>query len=231
MILLYLVRPGNSNEELRYSLRSAARNLDVDEVWTVGYQPLWLTNVRHIPGNTGPSKQVNVYNNLRAACAHPAIPQDAVVMNDDFFILTRTPEIPVWYRGSLHGHIESLGRRNDWWSRSMRATRLWLEHRGHTSCRSFELHLPFPVDTGKMGTVLTEAADYQPGNPPQWRTLYGNRWEVPAVQIFDVKIERYGTLQPAAGMLSTTDTSWVRSPAAAAVRAMFPKQSPYERTP
>ena len=51
MDAVYYVRPGDRNDELRYSLRSLA-NLPHDRVWIVGHTPPWVTGIESIQGNT-----------------------------------------------------------------------------------------------------------------------------------------------------------------------------------
>ena len=69
--IVYVVRPGERNEELRYSLRSLS-NLPHGRVWIAGYMPKWVTGVEHIPSPAKPGSHVHAKANLRAACQHPA---------------------------------------------------------------------------------------------------------------------------------------------------------------
>lgn len=73
--------------ELRYSLRSMA-DLDINEVWIVGYKPSWIKNVRHIPYSTiryhgtekalsAAHKEVMVYDSSDA--------DEVVIMSDDIY--------------------------------------------------------------------------------------------------------------------------------------------------
>jgi hypothetical protein len=47
--VVYVVRPGNRNEELRYSLRSIAAHLPHRRVWLAGFCPSWVRNISFIP--------------------------------------------------------------------------------------------------------------------------------------------------------------------------------------
>ncbi len=42
--VVYVVRPGDKNEELRYSIRSVIANLPHRKVWIAGYKPTWLSD-------------------------------------------------------------------------------------------------------------------------------------------------------------------------------------------
>ena len=227
---VYLVRPGDQNDELRYSLRSLEANLPPGDVAIVGYRPTWVTGVLHIPGNRyGTNKQRNVYDNVLTAARCDVLPDQVVWMNDDF--ITLAPAVPAMaHRCTLAEHIDGLTSRS-WWYRSLRATADWLRHNGHDDPLSFELHRPFPTDRRLMADALVRAAKVQPGNPPQWRTLYGNVAVAAGHDVgpreADGKVYRADTPEPAGPWLSTTDASF---PAVRAkVEALFPEASRWER--
>src|SRR5690606_9190627 len=103
--VLYFVKDGERNEELRYSLRSLA-NFDHDRVVIVGGKPSWVTGVDFFRGNRFPGKWGNVYDNLRIACEH--VDGEFVVMNDDIFITRPTTLLPSLHRGSLTDHLAKV---------------------------------------------------------------------------------------------------------------------------
>ena len=227
---VYLVRPGDQNDELRYSLRSLEANLPPGDVVIVGYCPTWVTGVLHIRGNRfGTHKQRNVYDNVLTAARCDALPDQVVWMNDDF--ITLAPAVPAMaHRCTLAEHIDGLTTRS-WWWRSLKATDAWLRHQGHDDPLSFELHRPLPGDRRLMAEVLTRAASVQPANPPQWRTLYGNAAMAAGLDAGprepDGKVYRADTPEPSGPWLSTTDASFrvVRD----RVAALFPEPSRWER--
>jgi hypothetical protein len=222
--VVYFVKRGDKNEELRYSLRSLA-NLPHGRVWIVGHVPRWVDNVEHIPGNRHSTKWRNVYDNLQLACEHG--PDRFVVMNDDFFVMALMWRLPSLYRGTLDRHIASC-RQSDW-RRSLVATKAWLAGQGITSPLSYELHVPVVMDRARLGEVLDLA--HTAGTLPQWRTLYGNYWQVPALMAPDCKVRT--TRQewtPGGPFISTDDGTWRSHPAGRAVREAFPDPSPYEVT-
>ncbi|AID58986.1 hypothetical protein PBI_GAIA_170 [Mycobacterium phage Gaia] len=174
---LFPIRPGDNNEELRFSLRSLEANMPEGDVWTVGYKPKWLRGVTHIKGNLWDSSASNVFNNIRVACEHRRIPSHVIVMNDDFFAVDPIGTVPLYYRSTLTEHLalpRLVRERNQWWAQSLRTTRLILQGHGIADPLSYELHMPFPVNTGKMAEVLNMVSAVTPENPPQWRSLYGN---------------------------------------------------------
>lgn len=232
MNLVYFVRPGEANEELRYSLRSVEANLPVESVSIVGYCPSWVTGVQLIQGNRfGGDKMRNVYDNVRIIAEAPDLPDEVVVMNDDFFIREPTTGFETCYRSTLREHIFGLRHLGSWWAQSLRATYCWLrDEHGIDEPLSYELHRPLPIVRALMAETLQAAADYQPENPPQWRSLYGNLHTASGgQQVRDGKVHRAHVV-PTGAFLSTDDTNWTRSETGHVVREMFPTPSAYERT-
>ena len=95
MLLICPVRPGDTNEELRYALRSWETNLHPVQQWderlslmTVGYKPSWLNPDEHVEGNRYTSMPLAVFDNVRlGAEAADMCGESVVFMNDDFFCL------------------------------------------------------------------------------------------------------------------------------------------------
>lgn len=227
--ILYPVRPGESNEELRFSLRSLV-NVPHGRVWMVGYRPSWVRGVEFIAGgNTDdPAPRANLYNNLLLACRHPDMPDDVVVMNDDFYFIGPTERVPVLHRkDSLAQQVASViskaGPRG-WWQESLAATQLCLQAR-YPDALSYELHVPFPCDRHAMADTLQRFANVTPHNPPQWRTLYGNTQQIGGAAHADVKSLRPGPIHRP--FHSSDDMSWRYF--RARMMDMFPQPSPYER--
>ncbi len=227
--IVYPVRPGDINEELRFSLRSLAANYpEHGKVWVVGHVPPWLTGVGHIPGNASANPRENVYNNILAACRHPEVSDRFIVMNDDFFLTEPMATIPVAYRGTLADHLHLPRLRvnpQSWWRQSLLTTQVCLQAVGYPEPLSYELHVPFPVVKHRMRDTLAHFAHITPANPPQWRTLYGNLHVDDPVQMPDSKVFRNAPIRTP--FHSTTDLSWRHFKAA--FTAMFPEPSPYER--
>lgn len=226
------IRPGERNEELRIALRSWVANgnlTEADTLWVVGYRPRWLKGVRHLPGNRfAGSKQRNVWDNIRIACEHPDMPEQVVIVNDDFVITEPADVTEIAYRGTLDDHIASLKNRGSWWIESLTSARDYLRGRGIDEPLSYELHRPILVDVARMEQALREAAWHSPDNPPQWRTVYGNRWNICGTMQPDGKIYRRTTTAPTTPFWSTTDQSITTSPIGRAAAALFPEPCRYE---
>lgn len=167
---VYLVREGDDNEELRYSLRTLAKNVPHSGVWIVGHKPRWVSDdVAHIPTVQGPDAHANQCVALRAASA--AIPGRFDVWNDDFYALRRT-NVTLQHQGPLadhHARYFAVRPRAAYVARLL-AT---LDYLG-PGALSYEIHRPIPVVGADLVEVLDEI-DANPGLPLQWRSLYGNR--------------------------------------------------------
>jgi hypothetical protein len=229
--VVYLVRSGQRNEELRYSLRSVAANLPHRRVFVVGDLPPWVTNVEFIPGNGYATKELNVPDNIRLACEHPDVSDDFIVLNDDFFVLRPIDRVPSLYRSTLAEHLRLLGRRQDSWQRSISATAAWLAEHGHSNPLSYELHVPIVVNKRKMLDALDAVSGYNHPTPPQWRTIYGNIHHVEAARAPDCKVRSRSDITALldATFLSSSDETFrcVRR----ALTLRFPTPSPFETEP
>lgn len=218
--LMYLVRPGDHNPELQYSLRSIEKNLLVDdiEVVFVGHCPRWADPDRFVVGNKQTTGPDNVWDNVKIGCedlANALGRHEVVVMNDDFFVLEPVTEILPTYRGLLSDHLALLGpNAGNWWARSLRDTRACLTQYGLSEelQKSYDLHRPFPVIASDMAETLAhveESWGRPSGVPPQWRTIYGNLVGMDAVQADDVRLRRSGGGREfGSSWVSTSDDSW-----------------------
>ena len=222
--VVYIVRPGDRNEELRFSLRSLA-NLPHGDVWMVGHKPDWVRNVRHISGNPSLNcKEKNVYSNVLAACEHDGVPDRFVLFNDDFYVTEPIDEVPATYRCTLREHCAHRPQATTSWQISLRRTLAVLEADGHEDPLSYDLHVPMPVVKDDMRRTLRKFKHVCPNNPPQWRTLYGVDNNVPAVKWGDPKYLEGEIRKP---FHSTTDSTWRKF----GLEKLFPDPSPYEGEP
>lgn len=105
--IVYPVRPGTINEELRYSLRSLA-NVPHGRVWIAGHRPPWARGVGHIPVPPQATKYLGSTANLRAAVEHPEVAEEFLYFNDDFFVMTAVQEVPALHRGPVD-RVEAYG--------------------------------------------------------------------------------------------------------------------------
>lgn len=225
---VYLCRPGN-NEELRYSIRSVATFYPDAQIWVVGGKPDWYRG-NYIPVEQKSNAFKNVRTNLSAVIDNSQIPEDFIVMNDDFFFIKPVENIPFYVSGTLEDKIR-IYEEND--VITSYVTRL-VDLENH--CKrfrkpplDFEMHVPIQVNKKKLSKVVNENV--------MWRSNYGNRFATnEEIEIIDdVKVypkgqydfKNYNYLSLKYPFVSTMDTSFAEV-SRDMLRKMFPSKSKYE---
>lgn len=179
--IIYFVKDGVRNEELRYSLRSVDANMPYKRVWIFGGCPTNIVpDVRVRVAQTGKTKWDRVRNMYKMVCENKEITDNFIMFNDDFFVMKPTDHLDSMYRCSLEQHIKILETRGPTeYSRLLRAC---LDELGPRAA-SFELHVPCIFNKKDLQRIL----DYYP-NLHCVRTLYGNLGEFGSIEHRDVKI-------------------------------------------
>lgn len=224
--VVYVVRQGEDNEELRWSLRSLA-NLPHGQVCLAGYRPAWATGVLHLSTMQDGSKYANSTRNLLTACMDDRLSDDVVLMNDDFFVMTQVPgDLPTMHRGPvpLVARTYPHGR----YRQGMTETAALLEELGVEEPVSYELHVPMIVNRAAM--VETLRVGVESGiDCLHKRTLYGNLMQLGGRLAEDVKVHNAKQVgwswYP---FLSTSDSSFARLPVGQFIRDAFPEPSEFE---
>ena len=222
-------RPGQQQDPLRFALRALSNvtnfNPDTDRVWLIGELPSWAVNVEYIPGNRRGSKGPNILDNWLIFCEH-ADCDEFLAFNDDIYALQPTSVVADEWREPLAGQVTR--EPNGWWRRSLQAT---LDY-----CRtltpeplSFELHRPALMNRERLAEALDKAASWTTGEPPQWRSVYGNHWNTGAVQVADVKVKHPSSVTLDEPWISTNPGSW-NGTIGQEVRRMYAEPSKYEQT-
>lgn len=216
--VLYRVRNGRRNEELRYSLRSLA-NVEHGDVFIVGDMPDWVQGVERIPRGYYVTKWEGLVVDLLRACE--ALPgRQLLLMDDDFYVLA-PQKVPVYHMGPLLEHAANVVGA---YSRSLRATAEYLMARGIRQPLSYELHVPMLIDGDAMAEVLRPVADRK--RPAlQARSLYGNLRHLKGKRIHDVKVRR-DRVVPDSTLLSSNDDL---APLLPVLTRAFPQAGAYER--
>ena len=180
MDLVYICKDGY-NEELRYSIRSAVKNLPHDKIWVVGGKPNWYTG-NYIEVSQSRSKYTNAKNNLKAICNSEDISESFILMNDDFYIINKVESVPYMYSGTLDDKIkqrEDLFNGNTY-TILLKQTLGSLQIKKKNVILDYELHVPMVMEKNKLSKVLRMSG--------LWRSVYGNMFDVGGVKIKDVKV-------------------------------------------
>lgn len=235
-LLICPVRPGDSNEELRFAMRSWEQNLVLPDLrlMTVGYKPAWLEPDWHVDGNRFDSVALAVWDNVRLGTAEAVQfgVDSAVYMNDDFFCMDPVGSVlPVKRDINLAQHVGLFPKgASSWWSRSLDLTASWLASEGFPHPDSYEVHRPLLASPGEMLEALSRWREgvehWTTDMVPQWRTVYGTLAKVDAYPVVDAKLSMkatgFGT-----PWVSTSDQSWRRY--ASIMRSRFQKPSRWEK--
>lgn len=184
--IVYFVKDGIKNEELRYSLRSVDTNMPHRRVWIFGGCPMNITpDVRVRVDQTGCTKWDKVRNMYKMACENKEITDNFIMFNDDFFVMQPIDYLEPFFRATLDEHIpilEAKLKRPSEYSRLLRKCRDKLTELGETKL-SYELHTPFIFNKQNFLDMLNKYPEMHCA-----RTMYGNLYKVGGRRTNDVKI-------------------------------------------
>jgi len=234
--VVYIVRPGENNQQLRYSLR-ALSNLPHGRVWIVGYRPAWVSEeVGYIPTQQAKPKHANTWGNWRAAAQCDQIADEFILFNDDFFITRPIEKVEPLHAGLLTERMAKYRRfRLTEYVERATYTQRMLRQAGLDADRalSYELHVPFPVNRVRLleGIKRLDGMLRRPIEAVSKRTYYGNTVGLGGTLARDVKVKRNTDGMPETPLpyLSTSPQSW-EGLAGGWVRAQFPDVCRYERS-
>ena len=216
--IVYLVRDGDLNEELRFSLRSL-QNLPHGDVWIAGYVPSWVTNVRRVNVRQTLGKWNNQTRNLAKALGCGGLSDPFVLFNDDFFVTQPVQTVEPLHRGPFSSILDQYVDRRDEYARRIVATAKRL---GDDAFCYDVIHTPMTFRHEPLGAVLEECR-----SGLLFRSVYGNRATVGGTQIGDVRVrQEHDTFgRP---FCSTSETLFAEHKVGKQIRNLFPIRSPYE---
>lgn len=232
--LVYILGGGSrwSNNELRYSLRSVEKFfLNKGRVFIIGDCPEWATNITHIQvADNEQNKILNARNKYRVAALHPGISKDFVLMNDDFFFLRPTDEIPYFSRGTIKEMMELHPTKGGYYYHSLYDTHKRLDAMGIKDAIDFEVHAPIIFNKEKLLSVMGMIGTRKVYS---LRSCYGNLMNAEPVKTLDFKAANIGEFalqmrRNYAPFLSINDALVASEDFRNWMSGMFPDKSKYE---
>lgn len=181
MDVVYFVKDGIHNDELRHSIRSVCKNMPYRRIWVFGGCPKNIVpDVRVRVEQEGKTKWDKVHAMFKMAAENKEISDDFILMNDDFFIMKPIDKIEPIHRGLLEDHVKVLGTGQ--YRRMLEGVDAELKKRGK-STYSYELHTPFVYNKKKLLKLLNDNPNLR-----CTRTMYGNLYKIGGKRASDVKI-------------------------------------------
>jgi hypothetical protein len=229
MNFVYLCRSGD-NEELRYSIRSVVKNTENPNIWVVGGKPSWYIG-NYVKSDQSQDKYENVVNSLNTVINCERIPEDFVLMNDDFYIIKPINKINTYHGGSFQKKVEIFAdnAKSSYYTSLLINTNNILKDAGIENPLDYAIHVPIELNKQKLSTVIKPKISI--------RTMYGNLFNTGGTEIDDVKFHRPSTRRWAKSpdlntidfeYLSTSDESFLEV-YENILKDMFKDPSPYEK--
>lgn len=222
--VVYPLRRGNYNDELRYSLRSL-ENVPHGKVICSGYIPNWLTGITAISRDPQGSNWFRSRDNVLAALEHASDP--FYLFNDDFYVMAPVDEIPVYHAGPLAEVINRYRRNRHggaYW-RGMQSTYLLLQEWGYSEPLGYELHVPLLIHHEPFREALEKGSGIE---ALAWRTLYGNLAQIGGTEAEDCKVIALGNEDLSQYPFLSSNDNLSYHPIGKYLRETFPIGSIYE---
>jgi len=185
MDLVYILGSGSdwSDNEIRYSLRSAEQYFPHNKVYVIGRRPFWLEKVIHIPySDNHQRKSANAIDKIMRAAREDSISDPFVLMNDDFFFLAPQTEVPYYYRGTTSDLIKYHKKRPGYYYETLLNTEAYLIQRGVDNLKDYEVHAPIIYEKQKLLNLSRNNL-----KNCQLRSVYCNSYNVGGVEVEDFK--------------------------------------------
>ena len=226
-LLLYL-GPGE-NEELRYALRTWEQNLRFRKLYVVGCpKPKWFHPDMYVENPLRYNKMRQCYENLIIALQDDRLTDDVLLMMDDIFILVPYEDWTINYnRGTLQTQLDNTtkGGSNSYY-RLVENTKKELE-KDFTEPLSFEEHAPFLCNRKKMLELLQSyGSDRMP--TMLYRSIYGNRYDIPTEYKPDVKLKQYADRVPVGVPMFSTNPGSFKGSGGTYAEFYFKRPSRFE---
>ena len=229
--IVYFLKDTESNEELRYSLRSVEKNWKYRNIVFYGGCPKGIKPDKvYMVSQDKKTKWDNVRKMMLEAFSNNDLTEDIWIFNDDFFIMRDgLVDLPPQYNGDIFAHSENVkrrhGRRPNEWTDILDDLGFELLMDDKTTF-NYEVHKPMLINRKKAIEVLKRYP-----NTHGFRSLYGNYWNIGGVSRHDMKClvldyprEKLESWE----FLSTQDDSFELGEAGRLIREKFPDKSRFE---
>lgn len=198
MDLVYIVREGEENEDLRYSLRSIEKFVNCNKIWIVGYKPSWVQNVEYIHTEQNQGKWKNSVNNIIAACKNKEVSDDFILMNDDFFAIKPIKNLEKSCNVALgtldQAIMKYINQRSAWHDAFRQNKELLKELEVEEPYYNYESHSPIIINKKDFIEFigLPQVQKFiESGKILHKRSVYKNIYKIkPKILQDDVKIEK-----------------------------------------
>jgi hypothetical protein len=222
--IAYIVRFGDLNNELKYSLRTL-KNLDFPgKVFIAGYKPKWVRNVTYLPVENQRDKFKNAYANFLELCRCDQISDDFIFMHDDYFIVKEVAHIPNYYKGSLDLILSRIKAKNRYID-NLAYTRDFLKEQGIKDPLCFDVHMPFIINRKKFLDLVDRYPEMAGLNK---LSAYGNLYGLEGQLVRDVKVRGVNDGNLDRPFISSNDHLFRRNRAMKKLRKQFAKKSRFE---
>jgi hypothetical protein len=227
--VVYIVKESQTNEELRYSIRSVVKNFPVRNIWIFGYRPLWLKGVINVYIPQGVDKWSNSKELFKRISECKSLPDEFVLFNDDFFVMEKVEEPKLYYSGLLLDRIneldEKFGSIHPLYAKNLRMVYDRLLEYKVDEPKSYAVHKPMMFNRAMMAWSLHLTEDL----PMSLRSFYANYYNLGGVDAPDCKVF---SLRPdyhyEGEYLSTDDRTFRLGKVGRDIRAEFSEPSEFE---
>lgn len=229
MDVLYPVRRGDWNEELRFSLRSLSLYSELGRVFLVGHRPHWVSpRATLFPREQSGSKYRNANENLLWAADHAELSDPFLLMNDDFYLLRPLTRVRHFHRGPLGEMIDWYRRMHHTgaYFRNMGATYQLLKSLRFSKPLSYELHVPMAMDKETLFRAWDKGKAI---DGLHIRSMVGNLGHYRGTYMEDVKVYRGRPVQWEGWPFLSTNDDLKDNGVGKVLLSLFPGPSPYEQ--
>ena len=243
VVIPFIAGPKDSIE-LRYALRSIAKNLHTDvRIWLYGEKPAWITGVEHIPMTREPKPKYQKFFDqllkIELASRNTEIGTRFIYTYDDvYFLKPVTCDCLNQPRA-----LEDMGKKTDWfkttdaggnWVSCMLQTLYKLKEE-RLPLYNYETHLPRVYNKEKALAVMEKYNSREFAF--QFATMYFNNYETNPELLSENKFFKLGIYHPigyrelvdSANRSAIMNISVAYDDSIRFLEAFFPEKSKYER--